>query len=62
MFWSEAPELALGVQVARSLRVVWALELIAERALCAVDRLVETMLLLLVSVWSWPTCSLSDSS
>jgi len=29
MFWSEAPELALGVQVARSLRVVWALELIA---------------------------------
>ncbi len=50
MFWSEAPELAPGVQVVRSLRVVWALELIAERALCAVDRFVATMLLLPVSV------------
>ena len=45
MVCSDAPELAPGVQAVRSFNVVWALVLIADSALCAVDRLVETRLL-----------------
>ena len=42
----------LGVQAARLLRVVWAFVWMADSAFCAVDRLVETTLLPVVSVWS----------
>jgi hypothetical protein len=50
MLSGDAPEVPLGVQAARLLSVVWAFDWIAERALCAVDRLVETALLPVVSV------------
>ena len=49
-FCSEAPDVPVGVHAARSLRVVWALDWMADSALCAVDRLVETTLLPVVSV------------
>jgi hypothetical protein len=43
-------------------KVVWALDWIADNALCAVDMLAETRLLPLVRVCSRPACSFSDSS